>query len=180
VTGEGVALKTNKQAPIRYYSYKCGPLFACGINNQLPCAWGGTKVMLALSRYPRKKRTPLIKSAINEGVDFFLGVDPSTANYPQRDPGKPSRNWWKFGFPVYYVADILQIAEVLVGLGLGSDPRMRNLLDAIHRKGGQDGRWLMEHDYRGWTSFGSLGKPNKWVTLRAMRVLSSVGFAQIG
>jgi len=174
VTGEGVAPKTTRQAPLRYYSYKCGPLFACGINNRLPCAWGGVKAMLAFSRYPREKRTPQIKKAIKAGIDFFLSVDPSTADYPQRDPGKPSRNWWKFGFPVYYVADILQIAEALVGLGIGSDHRMRTLLDAIRRKGDQKGRWLMEHDYRGWVSFGSLGKPNKWVTLRAMRVLSNV------
>jgi len=179
VTGEGVAPSKEKQAPLRYYSYKCGPLFACGINNQLPCAWGGVKAMLAFSRYPREKRTPRIKRAIKDGVDFFLSVDPSRADYPQRDPGIPSRNWWKFGFPVYYVADILQIAEALVGLGVGSDPRMRNLLDAIRMKSDQQDRWLMEHDYRGWVSFGSQGKPNKWVTLRAMRVLSDAKLSQV-
>jgi len=37
----------------------------------------------------------------------------------------------------------------------------------------------MEHDYRGWVSFGSQGKPNKWVTLRAMRVLSDAKLSQV-
>jgi len=41
VTGEGVAPMEEKDAPVRYYAYKCGPTFACGVNNQLPCAWGG-------------------------------------------------------------------------------------------------------------------------------------------
>ena len=48
VTGEGIAPVTDKQAAVRYYAGKCGPLFACGSNNKLPCAWGGVKVMLAL------------------------------------------------------------------------------------------------------------------------------------
>ena len=43
---------SEKQAPVRYYAGKCGPLFACGSNNKLPCAWGGAKVMLALGKLP--------------------------------------------------------------------------------------------------------------------------------
>jgi hypothetical protein len=31
VTGEGIAPATDHDAPLRYYAYKCGPLFACGI-----------------------------------------------------------------------------------------------------------------------------------------------------
>ena len=49
VTGEGIAPLTDKQAAVRYYAYKCGPGFACGVNNQRPCAWGAVKVMLAFS-----------------------------------------------------------------------------------------------------------------------------------
>lgn len=38
VTGEGVAPCSDSHAPLRYYAGKCGPGFACGANNQLPCA----------------------------------------------------------------------------------------------------------------------------------------------
>ena len=73
--------------------------------------------MLAFSKLPANRRTPLIKRAIQHGADFFLSVDPATAEYPTGFAAKPSGNWWKFGFPVFYVSDILQIAEALVCLG---------------------------------------------------------------
>jgi len=41
VTGDGIAPMEEKDAPVRYYAYKCGPTFGCGVNNKLPCAWGG-------------------------------------------------------------------------------------------------------------------------------------------
>jgi hypothetical protein len=56
VTGDGVAPMEDKDAPVRYYAYKCGPTFACGVNNRLPCAWGGTKVMLAFSKLSRSSK----------------------------------------------------------------------------------------------------------------------------
>jgi hypothetical protein len=177
VTGEGLAPPTDRHAPLRYYSAKCGPLFACGANNKLPCAWGGAKVMMAFSVWPAKKRTPLIKRAIQQGADFFLDADPATANYPNGWSAKPSGNWWKFGFPVFYVTDILQIVEALVALGYARDPRLANALDLIRGKQDVNGRWPLEYDYAGktWGKFGSKRQPNPWVTLRALRVLKAAG-----
>jgi hypothetical protein len=40
VTGEGIAPMEERHAAVRYYAGKCGPTFACGANNKLPCAWG--------------------------------------------------------------------------------------------------------------------------------------------
>ena len=175
VTGDGIAPNTEKDAPIRYFAYKCGPNFACGPNNKLPCAWGGAKVMLAFSKWPLKRRTPLIKKAIKLGEKFFLGVDPATADYPNGWGDKPSGNWWKFGFPVFYVTDILQIAEAFAGLGYGKDKRFSNTMKLICEKQDEQGRWPLEYDYRGktWVEFGQKKKPNKWVTLRALRVLKA-------
>ncbi len=173
VTGDGVAEMGDKSTPIRYYAGKCGPGFLCGANNKLPCAWGAVKVMLAFSKLPEEKRTPLIENAIQQGIDFLLRVDPATAAYPTGYADKPSGNWWKFGFPVFYVTDILQIVEALVRLGLGSDPRLANALDLIRHKQDDKGRWLMEYSYTGktWVDFGLKKQPNKWVTYRAAYVL---------
>jgi hypothetical protein len=55
VTGEGIAPITERTATVRYYAYKCGPGFACGVNNQRPCAWGAIKVMLAFSQVPQQR-----------------------------------------------------------------------------------------------------------------------------
>jgi hypothetical protein len=176
VTGEGIAPLEDKDAPVRYYAYKCGPGFACGVNNALPCAWGGVKVMLAFSKLPENKRTPLIKRAIKQGVDFIFSIDPATAEYPTRNGAKPSRDWWKFGFPVFYITDLLQLTEAMVSLGYGNDKRLANTLALIRKKQNENGQWLMEFDYAGktWLEFGKKKKPNEWVTLRALRVLKNV------
>lgn len=177
VTGEGVAPMQDQKAPVRYYAGKCGPLFACGANNKLPCAWGGAKVMLAFSKIPPERRTPLMDDAIRQGVDFLFSVDPADATYPSGWSDKPSGNWWKFGFPVFYVTDLLQIVEALVSLGYGADERLSNALTFIRGKQDAQGRWPLEYSYAGktWVDFGAKKQPNKWVTMRALRVLKAVG-----
>jgi hypothetical protein len=177
VTGEGIASSEDRRAPVRYYAGKCGPTFACGSNNRLPCAWGGAKVMLALGKCPEKQRTPTIQRAIQQGVDFLLGVDPAEAAYPTGYSDKPSQNWWKFGFPIFYVTDLLQVVEALVLLGYGDDPRLSRALALIRDKQDENGRWALEYEYTGktWVDFGAKKQPNKWVTLRALRVLKAVG-----
>lgn len=176
VTGEGVAPLADKQAAVRYYAGKCGPTFACGSNNKLPCAWGAVKVMLAFSKWPVQRRTSVIERAVQQGVDFLFSVDPATAAYPTGYSDKPSQNWWKFGFPIFYVTDLLQNVEALVGLGYGHDPRLANALVIIRDKQDAQGRWPLEYDYTGktWVDFGPKKQPNKWVTLRALRVLKAV------
>jgi len=173
VTGEGIAPMEDKKAAVRYYGGKCGPNFACGSNNKLPCAWGAVKVMLAFSVLPLEKRTPLIESAIEKGVDFLFSVDPASAAYPTGYAEKPSQNWWKFGFPVFYITDLLQLVEALTALGYGKDPRLQRAMDIVREKQDTAGRWLMEYNYQDktWVDFGDKKKPNKWVTLRALRVL---------
>ena len=177
ITGEGIAPLGDKSTPIRYYSGNCGPNFTCGANNKLPCAWGAVKVMLALSKLPEDKRTPLIKRAINQGVDFLLSVDPLEAAYPSGYSAKPSGNWWKFGFPIFYVTDLLQNVEALVRLGYGADPRISRATHFINDKQDHNGLWGLEYDYSGktWVDFGQKKQPNKWVTYRAAWVLKNAG-----
>lgn len=176
VTGEGIAPQDDRQANVRYYAGKCGPNFACGSNNKLPCAWGSVKVMLALGKWPIERRTPVMNHAIQHGIDFLLGVDPVEAAYPCGYSEKPSQNWWKFGFPVFYVTDLLQVVEALVALGCGSDARLANGSEFIREKQDQNGRWALDYDYTGktWVDFGAKKQPNPWVTLRALRILKEV------
>lgn len=176
VTGEGVAPVQDSQAVVRYYAGKCGPRFACGSNNKLPCAWGAVKVMLAFGKLPRERRTPLINRAIQEGITFLFSTDPALADYPSGYSTKPSGNWWKFGFPVFYVTDLLQNVEALIALGYAGDSRMNNALNMIREKQDAQGRWALEYNYAGKTlvDFGAKKQPNKWVTLRALRVLKAI------
>ena len=174
VTGEGVAPVEEKRAPQRYLkSATCGPGFCCGANAGKPCAWGAIKVLDAFSRLPEEDRTPLIRSAIDVGLEFLLSKDPAAADYPMGYGTKPSRNWFKFGFPLFWVTDILQNLEVLTAFGYGGDPRQSAALDLVSSKQDEQGRWKMEYSYNGKTlvDIEEKGKPSKWVTLRALRVL---------
>ena len=181
VTGESLPTKVTKEgldktddSSNRLYSLSkiTGPLFSCGSLKH--CAWAGVKIMLAFSRLPEEQRSPMIKRAIKTGVDYFFASDPATAYFPGETAPRPDRHWWKFTFPVTGM-DLLQVAEALTALGYGADPRLANTLDLIRSKQNGNGRWLREKNYgywhKWWTEFGPYNKPNKWVTLRAIRVL---------
>jgi hypothetical protein len=178
VTGGANDSAGEQGQPVHYLkSGICGPGFCCSANNQLPCAWGAVKVLGALARLPRERRSPAVQSALASAVDLMFSVDPSTAGYPAGYSDKPSRSWFQFGFPVFYVTDILQIAEVLGEAGYGGDPRLDNTYDLILEKRDPGGRWKMEYTYQGktWADVEQKKQPSKWVTLRALRALKKAG-----
>lgn len=177
-TGEGIAPADERKAPLHYYKGgTCGPGFRCSANNRLPCAWGAVKVLRALARVPEGERTPAIKAALEATVDFLFSVDPATAGYPAGYSDKPSRSWFRFGFPVFYATDVLQMAEALTDAGYGGDPRLAATYDLILGKRDEAGRWKMEYSYQGktWADVEARGQFSKWVTLRALRVLKGGG-----
>jgi hypothetical protein len=108
-------------------------------------------------------------------VAFFFSVDPTSAQYPTGYSEKPSGNWWKLGFPIFYVTDLLQIIEALAALGYGRDPRLAHAVQGILAGQDSQGRWALEYDYTGktWVDFGQKKQPNKWVTLRVLRALKN-------
>lgn len=177
ITGEGIAPYEDTQASVRYLrGGNSAPGFVCSANNQLPCAWGAVKAMLALSKVPESAHTPAMHAAIEAGIEFLLGRDPAIADYPMGYSSKPSQSWFKFGYPLGYVTDVLQNLEVLTALGCGSDPRLEPALDLVLSKQDKQGRWKLEYTYNGktWVDVEQKGQPSKWVTLRAMRVLKTI------
>lgn len=183
ITGEGIAPSEERKAPVRYLrSGNSAPGFVCSANNHLPCAWGAVKAVLAISKIPGSalRCNALLKCvapAIETGVEFLLGHDPAVADYPMGYSTKPNRSWFKFGYPVGYVTDVLQNLEALTALGYGGDPRLEPALDLLLSKQDAQGRWKLEYTYNGktWADVEQKGQPSKWVTLRALRVLKRVG-----
>jgi hypothetical protein len=178
VTGEDIAPADERDAAVRYLkSGTCGPGFRCSANDKLPCAWGAVKVLRALARVSKEKRSLATQSALATTVDFLFSADPATAGYPTGYSDKPSRSWFQFGFPVFYVTDVLQLAEALTEAGYGDDVRLDNTYDLILSKRNPEGQWKMEYSYNGktWADVEQKGKPSKWVTLRALRVLKRAG-----
>ena len=157
---------------ITYYaSVTSGPGFACGVNGKLPCAWGANKAMKALVAIPPAQRTPLVEQAIALGVEFLFSRDPAVADYPTSD--RVSGTWFKLGFPLSYWSDVLETATVLAEVGYGDDPLLDPAIRFILDKQVAPGRWKLENSLNGkmWLDIEKRGKPSKWVTLRAMRLL---------
>lgn len=153
----------------------CGPCFACSANQGQPCAWGANKAMKALIAIPAERRGALaVQRALTVGVEFLLSRDPAVADYPYTK--RVSSTWFKFGFPLTGRSDVLETTAVLVELGYGGDPRLANALQFILSKQDAQGRWKLENALHGkmWADIEQKGKPSKWVTLRALRVLKHV------
>jgi hypothetical protein len=175
ITGDGVADNKSQNTAERYYAYTPGPLFRCGPNAGLPCAWGAVKAMLALSKVPPLSRTDRISEAIKQGLKFLLSHDVATADYPFGFGNKPSSSWFKFGYPIGYVADILQNLEVLTALEQAGNPQIVPALELLESKQDFQGRWRMEYSLNGkmWADVEKKGQSSKWITLRVLRVLKS-------
>lgn len=64
----------------------------------------------------------------------------------------------------------------MIALGYNNDPQMKGLIQLIQSKADDQGRWKLEYEYNAktWGNFGNKGELNKWVTLRALRVLTSI------
>ena len=62
-----------------YASGTSGPRFACGVNDNRPCAWGAIKELRALAAIPPVGRTGE-RRAIEHVVEFLLSKDPAVAD----------------------------------------------------------------------------------------------------
>jgi hypothetical protein len=187
LTGENLPRKLNADGlgpahgvpgPFRYLKFITDPMFGCRTNKGLSCGWAGVSVLMAFSKLPVARRTGPINRAIAAGVEFFFIVDPSTADFHDSKSGVPNLKWWQFKFPDFYATDVLKLAEALTALGYGTNPRLTNTLELISEKQDENGRWTLEYiDYvrKMWVNYGEVNQPNKWITLRAMRVLKRAG-----
>jgi hypothetical protein len=168
ITGEG---------QICYYkSGTSGPGFACAYNQRQSCAWGATKALKALGSLPLDRRTSLVESAIEMGVEFLLSRDLAVADYPYTE--RVNSTWFKFGFPLSYRSDVLETTAALVNLGYGNDPRLHNARQFILSKQDHQGRWKLEKTLNGkmWSDIEVQGKPSKWVTSRALQALKPIAY----
>ena len=169
ITGEG---------DIRFYrSSLPGPGFRCGANDGQPCAWGATKALLALAAIPPGRRLQHVQRAIDAGIEFLLSRDPARADYPAGyGNAKPNGSWFKLGFPSAYVTDVLGVLEALCTAGAAGDARLQPAIAWLLDQQVSPGRWANRYPYAGkmTVDIDAPGRPSRWVTLRACRVLQAV------
>ena len=124
---------------------------------------------------PAPVTAPQTGEATAAAAEFLLSRDLAKADYPHSE--RVSGEWFKFGFPLSYTSDVLEVCLALCEGGGGRDVRLTNAIELVISKRDADGRWAMKHSLNGkmWVDVEKKGKPSKWVTLRAMRVLKAAG-----
>jgi hypothetical protein len=138
------------------------------------CFMGRTKMLKAFSKIPEPKRDPEMKRIIELEVEEIL--ENGVYRYLRNPDGsrKDKAGWKKFGFPLFYQADILEIMLSLTRLG-GRDERMQDSIDLILKAQQPDGTWLLKNTFNGkmFIDIEEKHKSSKWITLRALTVLKN-------
>jgi hypothetical protein len=82
--------------------------------------------------------------------------------------------WTRFAFPTWWHYDLLRGLEYLRHAGVAPDERVAEAIDVVASKRDGDGRWPLEVRYPGAMPVeidAGEGRPSRWITLRALRVL---------
>jgi hypothetical protein len=84
-------------------------------------------------------------------------------------------DWMQFSYPTAWYYDVLRGLDYLRAAGVVPDERVAEAIDLVESKRDADGRWPLENPHPGRLHFEmdeGEGRPSRWNTLRAMRVLS--------
>jgi hypothetical protein len=82
--------------------------------------------------------------------------------------------WLQFSFPTRWHYDVLRGLEYFRAAGDPPDPRMDEAIELLRSKQQPDGTWLLKNTHPGAIHFAleeGDGRPSRWNTLRALRVL---------
>jgi hypothetical protein len=97
----------------------------------------------------------------------------STGEVIERDR-KDGAAWARFAFPTWWHYDVLRGLEYLRSAGVTPDERVTEAIELVASKRDGDGRWTLETRYPGVMPVEideGVGRPSRWITLRALRVL---------
>jgi hypothetical protein len=82
--------------------------------------------------------------------------------------------WTQFSFPTRWHYDVLWGLDYLRSVGVEPDERAAEAIELVESKRDVDGRWPLDSFHPGQAHFDldeGEGRPSKWITLRALRVL---------
>jgi hypothetical protein len=83
------------------------------------------------------------------------------------------KDFLRFAFPPRWHYDVLRALDHFQAVGSERDARLAEAVELVRSRRLPDGRWKLEHVWRGKTYFElePVGAPSRWNTLRALRVL---------
>jgi len=134
------------------------------------CHMGVAKALKALAAIPPENRSEAVNNKIDEMAEYFLTHHIYKKSHNLSEISRPG--WLKFGFPLMYQTDILELLEMFVFLGI-KDERLIDAVEIIKSKQLPDGTWKLENSNNGKMiiRIENKGKPSKWITLKALNVL---------
>ncbi len=136
------------------------------------CFMGAVKLLRGLAQIPMKKRPSDLRRILSQEVEIIL--ENEIYRYLKNPDGsrKEKAGWKRFGFPLFYQTDVLEVLDVLTKLGV-KDDRMQESIDLVSSAQGEDGKWLLKNTYNGkmYCDIDVKNNASKWITLRALRVL---------
>jgi hypothetical protein len=134
------------------------------------CHMGVVKALKALAEIPADRRTNDIKKTIEAGAEYMLVHHIHKQSHNLGRVSKPG--WKKFGFPLMYQTDVLEILGILTSLGY-RDERMQEAVDLLISKQDEWGRWKLENTFNGrfQVDIEEMGKASKWVTFNALKAM---------
>jgi hypothetical protein len=127
-----------------------------------------------------------MKASAERGAEFYLSRELF------RQGSRRYLPWFMFHYHVHYYYDLLVGLDVLTGLGYADDRRLLPALTFLREERRPDGKWILDAVHpdlgRGAgyrmskrrvrpLALEEEGKPSKWITLCALRVLRRVGEA---
>jgi hypothetical protein len=150
--------------------------YSADMNKLFPknCYMGRMKVLKALSFIPENLRSAEIKEIIENEIEIiFENQIWSYMKYPDGSR-KEKAGWTKFGFPLFYNSDALEVMDILSRLKI-KDNRMDSGIELIESLRQKDGTWILKNTFNGKMicDIEVKNKASKWITLRALRVLQS-------
>jgi len=150
------------------------PYWKAHINDTHGCFYGTICPLEAFSEVPETERSPAIKRAIERGAEFLLMHCLYKADH--HDYKMINRQWLKFSFPWFYGYHILRGLVVITKLGFINDERLADAVRVLIQKCRPDGTWLLDNAPTGrmQANIETVGKPSKWITLNALKVLKNL------
>jgi len=83
--------------------------------------------------------------------------------------------WTQLAFPPLWHYDVLRALDYLRAAGVRPYMRVKDAVSAVSGRRQSDGRWLLDVRHKNTLHAdmaGDVGAPNRWITLRALRVLA--------
>jgi hypothetical protein len=118
----------------------------------------------------RRRRLKAVRLAQKRGREFLL-VHRMFRSHRTGEIIKPI--FLRFTFPPRWHYDVLRGLDYFQAVDAPQDPRLADAIDVVNQTRDENGRWALAHSFKGKTYFDleRVGKPSRWNTLRALRVL---------